>query len=68
MPHVEGDEVGSAGLDSLTYAVGGNDENNAQVALNCMETANYIAQELGCAVIIVHHLNKNGDGRGSYGV
>ncbi len=52
-------------LDSLTYAVGGADENNPQVALNCMETANYIAQEIGCAVIIVHHLNKNGDGRGS---
>lgn len=53
-------------IDTLTHAIGEADENNAQDALKCMCAVKSIAEELGCAVIIVHHLNKTGaQSRGS---
>jgi hypothetical protein len=47
-------------IDTLHTATAGADENSSQDMGIVLAAAKYAARELGCAVILVHHTNKNG--------
>ncbi|CAN5490423.1 hypothetical protein BH10CHL1_BH10CHL1_01630 [soil metagenome] len=47
-------------IDTLHSATAGADENSAQHMGIVLKLAKNAAQELGCAVLLVHHTNKNG--------
>lgn len=47
-------------IDTMHSATAGADENSAQHMGIVLRTAKNAAQELGCAVLLVHHTNKNG--------
>lgn len=53
-------------IDTFHSATAGADENSAKDMGKVLHAAKYAATELGCAVILVHHTNKNGSAeRGS---
>ncbi|MDP9437274.1 MAG: helicase RepA family protein, partial [Actinomycetota bacterium] len=52
-------------IDTLSRAMVGRDENNAQDASIFVEAADHIKTELPATVLVVHHENKNGTERGS---
>jgi predicted transcriptional regulator len=47
-------------LDTFHSATAGADENSSQHMGIVLQAAKFAAQELGCAVIMVHHTNKSG--------
>ena len=47
-------------IDTLHTATVGADENSAQQMGKALHACRWIANELGCAVILVHHTNKTG--------
>ena len=49
-------------IDSLRSAHGGDENSSGAVAKACQPLAN-LAQEVGCAVVVVHHTKKLGDGQ-----
>jgi len=52
-------------FDILSDMIGRSDENSATAMKTVIRSAKRIAQELNCAVILIHHNNKSGDFRGS---
>lgn len=46
-------------LDTLSTMIAGKDENTAEVMSQVVEVAKYIARELGCTVLLVHHTGKD---------
>lgn len=53
-------------IDTLARAIPGSDENSARDAGQVIAALDYLKNELGCAVIVVHHTGKSGDSeRGS---
>lgn len=52
-------------IDTFARATSGADENSARDAGRIINAMDYLKDELGCTVIVVHHTGKNGDVRGS---
>ncbi len=52
-------------IDTLAWAMEGADENNTGDMTKAVSAAKRIRDELGCAVLIVHHTNKSGLMRGN---
>jgi hypothetical protein len=53
-------------IDTLHTATAGADENSAQDMGRVLQAVKLAVKELGCAVLVVHHTNKSGNGeRGS---
>ena len=52
-------------IDTFARASAGSDENSARDAGKIIAALDFLKDELGCTVIVVHHTGKNGDIRGS---